>query len=260
MKIHAPLAAEPIAHLGPIIITNSMLTSVLVVALIALLAWLGTRKMKLIPGRYQSLLEMIVEFLLDLAEDTAGKRVGRKIFPLVATFFIFILAANWIGLLPGFGSSITVAALESGGHGAEEVVRVPLFRAANADLNMTAAMALLSITVVQISGVLVNGVKGYLKHLTSPAMLTPVHIISEFSHIISLAARLFGNIFGGEVLVTVMYALVPLLVPTVFLGLEVLFGFIQALIFTVLSIVYIALATSGGHDDHAETAHAAPAH
>jgi F-type H+-transporting ATPase subunit a len=88
-------------------------------------------------------------------------------------------------------------------------------------------------------------------------LLTPVHIISEFSHIISLAARLFGNIFGGEVLVTVMYALVPLLVPTVFLGLEVLFGFIQALIFTVLSIVYIALATSGGHDDHAETAHAA---
>lgn len=260
MKIHAPLAAEPIAQLGPITITNSMLTSVLVIALLALLAWLGTRKMKLIPGRYQSLLEMIVEFLLDLAEDTAGKRVGRKIFPLVATFFIFILAANWIGLLPGFGSSITVAALEGAEHGAEHAARVPLFRAANADLNMTAAMALLSITVVQISGVLVNGVKGYLKHLTSPAMLTPVHIISEFSHIISLAARLFGNIFGGEVLVTVMYGLVPILVPTVFLGLEVLFGFIQALIFTVLSIVYIALATSSEHEDHAEAAHAAPAH
>lgn len=259
MKIHAPLAAEPIAHLGPITITNSMLTSVLVVALLALLAWLGTRKMKLVPGRYQSLLEMIVEFLLDLAEDTAGKRVGRKIFPLVATFFIFILAANWIGLLPGFGSSITVAALESGGHGGREVLRVPLFRAANADLNMTAAMALLSITIVQIAGVAVNGIKGYLSHLASPPMLTPVHIISEISHIISLAARLFGNIFGGEVLVTVMYGLVPLLVPTIFLGLEVLFGFIQALIFTVLSIVYIALATSGGHDDHAEKAHA-PAH
>jgi len=260
MEIHAPLAAEPIAHLGPITITNSMLTSVLVVVLLVLAAWLGTRKMKLVPGRFQAMLEMVVEFLLNLSEDTAGKRVGRKIFPLIATFFIFILTANWMGLLPGFGSSITVAALESGGHGAEEALRVPLFRAANADLNMTVAMALLSITVVQIAGVLTNGVRGYLKHLASPPMLAPVHIISELSHIISLAARLFGNIFGGEVLVTVMYALVPILAPTIFMGLEVLFGFIQALIFTVLSVVYIALATSGDHDEHGQEAHTAPAH
>jgi F-type H+-transporting ATPase subunit a len=112
---------------------------------------------------------------------------------------------------------------------------------------MTAAMALLSITVVQFMGLMVNGVRGYLKHLATPWFLAPVHLISELSHIISLAARLFGNIFGGEVLITVMYGLVPLLVPTVFLGLEVLFGFIQALIFTVLSIVYISLATAGTH-------------
>ncbi|MGB9578591.1 MAG: F0F1 ATP synthase subunit A [Halothiobacillaceae bacterium] len=260
MKIHAPLAAETIFHLGPIPVTNSMLTSVLVVILLLVLAWLATRKMQLIPGRYQAMWEMVVEFLLDLAEDTAGKRVGRKVFPLIATFFIFILTANWMGLLPGIGPSIYIKVAESAGHGAEEIVQVPLFRAANADLNMTAAMALLSITVVQISGVLVNGVKGYIKHLASPILLTPVHIVSELSHIISLAARLFGNIFGGEVLVTVMYSLVPVVVPAVFLGLEVLFGFIQALIFTVLSIVYIALATSGDHEGHEEHAHAVPAH
>lgn len=260
MKIHAPLAAETIAHLGPIPITNSMLTSVLVMALLLVLAWLATRKMQLVPGRYQALWEIVVEFLLDLSEDTAGKRVGRKVFPLIATFFIFILTANWLGLLPGVGPSIYVKVAESAGHGAEEIVHVPLFRAANADLNMTAAMALLSITVVQISGILVNGVKGYLKHLATPPLLAPVHIVSELSHIISLAARLFGNIFGGEVLVTVMYALVPVVVPAVFLGLEVLFGFIQALIFSVLSIVYIALATAGDHEEHGEQAHAAPAH
>ncbi|MBC7259381.1 MAG: F0F1 ATP synthase subunit A [Chloroflexi bacterium] len=260
MKIHAPLAAETIAHLGPIPITNSMLTSVLVMALLLVLAWLATRKMQLVPGRYQALWEMVVEFLLDLSEDTAGKRVGRKVFPLIATFFIFILTANWMGLLPGIGPSIYVKVAESAGHGAEEIVHVPLFRAANADLNMTVAMALLSITVVQISGILVNGIKGYLKHLATPPLLAPVHIVSELSHIISLAARLFGNIFGGEVLVTVMYALVPVVVPAVFLGLEVLFGFIQALIFTVLSIVYIALATAGDHEEHGEQAHAAPAH
>ncbi|GAB4405190.1 MAG: F0F1 ATP synthase subunit A [Anaerolineales bacterium] len=256
MKIHAPLAAETIFHLGPIPVTNSMLTSVLVVILLLVLAWLATRKMQLIPGRYQAMWEMVVEFLLDLSVDTAGKKVGRIVFPLIATFFIFILTANWMGLLPGIGPSIYVEVAEAAEHGTE-IVHVPLFRAANADLNMTAAMALLSITIVQIAGVAVNGVKGYLKHLASPILLTPVHIVSELSHIISLAARLFGNIFGGEVLVTVMYSLVPVVVPAVFLGLEVLFGFIQALIFSVLSIVYIALATAGGHEENGEQAHAA---
>lgn len=261
MKIHAPLAAETLFHLGPIAITNSMLTSVLVVVLLLVLARLATRKMQRIPGRYQAMWEMIVEFLLDLSVDTAGKRVGRKVFPLIATFFIFILTANWMGLLPGVGPAIYIKEVaKSAGHGAGEVVHVPLFRAANADLNMTAAMALLSITVVQIAGVAVNGVKGYLKHLATPPLLAPVHIIGELSHIVSLSARLFGNIFGGEVMITVMYALVPLVLPTVFLGLEVLFGFIQALIFTVLSIVYMALATSGHHEEHREHAHAAPAH
>lgn len=260
MKIHAPLAAETIAHLGPIAITNSMLTSVLVVVFLLVAAWLATRRMSLIPGRYQALWEIIVEFLLDLSVDTAGKKVGRKVFPLIATFFIFILTANWLGLFPGIGPSIYVKVAESAGHGSAEIAHVPLFRAANADLNMTAAMALLSITVVQIAGVAANGIKGYLKHLASPPLLAPVHIVSELSHIISLAARLFGNIFGGEVLVTVMYALVPVVVPAVFLGLEVLFGFIQALIFTVLSIVYIALATAGGHEEHEGQAHTAPAH
>lgn len=259
MKIHAPLAAETIFHLGPIPVTNSMLTSVLVVILLLVLAWLATRKMQLIPGRYQAMWEMVVEFLLDLSVDTAGKKVGRVVFPLIATFFIFILVANWMGLLPGIGPSIYVEVAEAAEHGTE-IAHVPLFRAANADLNMTAAMALLSITVVQIAGIAVNGIKGYLKHLASPPMLAPVHIISELSHIISLSARLFGNIFGGEVLVTVMYSLVPFVLPAVFLGLEVLFGFIQALIFTVLSIVYMALATSGDHEEHGEQVQVAHAH
>ncbi len=249
MEIHAPLAAEPIAQIGPLVITNAMFTTVVVIVILCILAWLGTRKMQLVPGRYQSMLEMVVEFLLDLSVSTAGKEVGRKVFPLIATFFIFILVANWMGLMPGVGS-ITVASLEAAGRHGEHAAKVPLLRPATSDLNMTAAMALLAITVVQFMGIVVNGVKGYLKHLATPAFLLPVHILSEVSHIVSLAARLFGNIFGGEVLVVVMYALVPILVPTVFLGLEVLFGFIQALIFSVLSIVYIALATANHHEEH----------
>jgi len=259
MNIQAPLAPEPIAQLGPIVITNSMFTAVVVMVILCILAWLGTRKMQLVPGRYQSMLEMALQFLLDLSESTAGKRVGRKIFPLIATFFIFILMANWIGLMPGFGS-IEVAPLHAASQAAEHVEKVPLLRSVNSDLNMTAAMALLSITVVQVLGVVYSGVKGYLKHLATPVFLLPVHILSEISHVISLAARLFGNIFGGEVLLVVMYALVPLLVPTVFLGLEVLFGFIQALIFTVLSVVYIALATTHAPDGHEAEPKAVAAH
>lgn len=244
MHISAPLASEPIAHLGPLTITNSMVTSLFVIVLLCIVAYLGTRRMQVVPGRLQALLEMVVEFLLNLSTDTAGQKAGRKVFPLVATFFIFILAANWMGLLPGFGS---IKVLSPEGH-----EYVPLLRAANSDLNMTAAMALISITTVQVLGVVYNGVLGYIKHLATPIFLLPVHILSEVSHIISLAARLFGNIFGGEVLMLVMYSLVPVLVPTVFAGLEALFGFIQALIFTVLSVVYMALAVGGEHGEAAE--------
>ena len=252
MHISAPLAPEPIAHLGPLTITNSMLTSLFVIVLLCIAAYLGTRKMKIVPGRFQALLEATVEFLYDLAVDTVGRKVGRKVFPLVATFFIFILVANWIGLMPGFGS---IKVLSPEGH-----EYVPLLRAANSDLNMTAAMALISIVTVQVLGVAYNGVLGYIKHLATPWFLLPIHLLSEVSHIISLAARLFGNIFGGEVLMLVMYSLVPILVPTVFAGLEALFGFIQALIFTTLSIVYMALVVGGEEHGDALTGQASAAH
>jgi F-type H+-transporting ATPase subunit a len=97
-----------------------------------------------------------------------------------------------------------------------------------------------------------NGLRGYLKELSTPLLLTPIHLIGELSHVISLSARLFGNIFGGEVLLAVMFALVPYFIPVIFMGLEMFFGFIQALIFSVLTIVYISLAASGhGSEEHA---------
>ncbi len=238
MGIEISMAPEPIFHVAGLGITNSMFTTVLVMALLVLVSYLGTRRMSLIPdSRLQNLLEWVVEFLRDLSENTAGKKVGRKVFPLIATLFIFILSANWIGLLPGFGS---IYVLEHGGR------QVPLLRAANSDMNTTAAMALVSVTVVQVIGFTINGFRGYIKELTTPLYLTPIHLIGELSHIISLTARLFGNVFGGEVLMVVMYSLVPYVVPVVFLGLEAFFGFIQALIFTVLTTVYITLAAGHG--------------
>lgn len=262
---------------GNIHFTNSMLQTILVVLGIALFFFLATRKMSLVPKGLQNFGEAIVELLLGITEGTAGKRVGRRIFPLVASLFIFILVANYSGLLPGVGTiggcqRHEVVATAEGGEGGEGVATeaeatgglptpnstgvckegtefVPFFRAPNADLNMTLAMALLTVGVVQFAGIAAHGVGGYLKELATPAFLTPIHVIGEISRIISLSFRLFGNIFGGEVLVTVMYALLGGIwigfATFIFLGVELLFGLIQALIFSILTLVFISTAVAG---------------
>ncbi len=150
------------------------------------------------------------------------------------------------------------------GHGGE--VHVPIMRPPTADLNMTLALSTITFITVQIMGVRAHGVGGRLKHMAQPPMLAPIifpiEVVSEFSRIISLAARLFGNVFAGEVLLGVAYAIaesvkiavVPLLFPVMFLGLETLFGTIQALVFALLTLIYIFLASAGGHDDHEEHA------
>lgn len=239
MQIHASMAAGVLFHVGPFAVTNTMFTAWVVMALLVIVSILATRRMSLVPeSRLQNLAEMIVEFVLDLTERTAGAKVGRLVFPLIATLFIFILSANWFGVVPGVGT-ITLTDPHHPEHS------VPILRAATSDFNMTAAMALIAVVTVQVVGVAFNGVRGYLKELSTPLLLTPIHIIGELSHVISLSARLFGNIFGGEILLVVMFALIPYFVPAVFMGLELFFGFIQALIFTVLTVVYISLAASG---------------
>lgn len=322
MEVHVELAAETLFHLGPVPVTNSMLTMFIVMGVILLVGWLLARKASIVPGRAQGAFEGVIEFLLNLVEATAGKRAGRRIFPLVGALFIFILVANYSGLLPGVGTigfyethaieegiqesdeEVTVpdadvvpdltqdeeaeeeTATEAGavvgetgeeeladeeGHG-EERVLVPYFRAPNADLNMTLAMALLTFTVVQIAGISAHGVAGRIKHMADPPFLFPIEVISEFSRIISLSARLFGNVFAGEVLLAVMYALgaairiavIPFAFPVIFLGLELLFGAIQALVFALLTLIYITLATAGGHSEadhvHDEETHTEGAH
>ena len=306
MEVHVELAAETLFHLGPIPVTNSMLTMFIVMALILIVGSLLAHRAKNVPRRAQGAFELIVEFLLGLVEGTAGKRAGRRIFPLIAAIFIFIIFANYSGLLPGVGtigywheeSAIETSQVQSEGvtqtgtgvdaakdettSGTEAInvdtdaettakeherVLVPFFRSPNADLNMTLAMALLTFTVVQVAGISAHGVRGRLKHMADPPFLFPIEIVSELSRIVSLTARLFGNIFAGEVLLAVMFAMaaairvaiIPLAVPVVFLGLELLFGAIQALVFALLTLIYITLATAGGHDDHethAEGAHA----
>ncbi len=256
-------------------ITNSFLTMLLVMLFLIVVGSIIARRAQLVPGRFQSVFEMVVEFLLGLVEGTAGKRLGRRIFPLIGGLFIFIIVANYTGLLPGIG---TIGLKETGGHalvaaaeGAAEVEHgkvalVPLFRPPSADLNMTLAMALISYVAFQIAGLSAHGLWGRIKHMANPPFLLPIEIISELSRIVSLSFRLFGNIFAGETLLTVMYGIanaikisvIGLVIPVIFLYLEVLFGFIQALIFAVLTLIYIALAAADGHghEEHGEAEHA----
>jgi F-type H+-transporting ATPase subunit a len=272
--------AETLFDLGPIHFTNSMLMTLIVIAAITFFFWWNTRNISLVPGRGQNFVEMIVEFLVNLVEGTAGKRTGRLIFPLVATLFIFIITSNYSGLLPGVGSigncepehavaaegtaSEAPSTAPAEGTGTKKDPHlvicpegkefVPFFRSPDADLNTTLAMALITVVVVQVLSIRAHGVGGWLKEFATPAFLTPIHIIGEFSRIISLSARLFGNIFGGEVLLAVMYFLFGSIFAgagvIIFLGLELLFGAIQALVFAFLTTVYISIAVAGHGDSH----------
>ncbi|HEV2127478.1 MAG TPA: F0F1 ATP synthase subunit A [Thermomicrobiales bacterium] len=304
MEVHVEIAAETLFEIGPVAVTNSMLTMFMVMAAILVVFSLIARKASMIPGRGQGVIELIIEFLLGLVEGTAGRRVGRRIFPLIAGIFIFILFANFSGLLPGVGTIVyehheevahveeavdpdegeladpsadEVTEAETEAEGAEHATgsvavetdvdeaeeeeahgsAIPVLRPPTADLNMTLAMSLLTFIVVQVAGISAHGVVGRIKHMGDPPFIFPIEVISEFSRIVSLAARLFGNVFAGEVLLAVMYslanaikiAIIPVVFPVVFIGLEVLFGTIQALVFALLTLIYIALATAG-HDEH----------
>lgn len=257
---HISLAAEKLFQVGPLVVTNSMLMMFLGMAFVLIFFGRAAARGQLVPRqRWQNLAETIVEGLLNLVESVAGKRVGRQIFPLVAALFLFILTANWmsLALLPLVG---TIGFWEES-HG--EQIFVPFLRPANADLNMTIAMALIAFITIQVFSVRNHKITGWLKELASPPLLTPVHIIGELSRILSLSARLFGNIFGGEVFLVVTFFLFPIVVPLVTIGLEIFFGFIQAVLFSVLTLVYVSVAAAGhgGHDEHehGQDEHHAPA-
>lgn len=306
---HISIAAEELFKIGPLPITNSFLTTLVVMALLIIGGALIARRMTEIPGRGQGAAEFIVEYLFNLSTLAGGKKLGRQVFPLMAGIFIFIFTANVVGLLPGVGTIGTyhkeeashsgdtsaatgqIAALDgvviaqdgsdnaeitSGQHqeaapidqaSAGKEVLVPFVRAPNADLNMTLAMALISFTTFQVMGLrLSGGIGNRLRHMAPgpralAPVLFPIEVITELSRLVSLTARLFGNVFAGEVVLALMYTIanglryfvIPFLFPIAFIGLELLFGFIQATVFALLTVIYINLA-GGGHtdDDHDE--------
>lgn len=223
-------------------VTNGIFTAWVVIAILVLCAFLSTRKMRMQPSGAQNMWELIVELWLGIAVQTMGTRRGRRFMPLVATAFLFILFSNWFGTLP-IGYLIA-----RNPHGEE----VPVFRSANSDLNVTASMAIMMILIAEFFELRSLGLGGYLKGLFLP---NPMRWLEIFTRPLSLAFRLFGNIFAGEVLLATMLSIAPF-VLFIFIGLELFVGVIQALIFSMLSLVFLSIATvhedahAGGHESH----------
>ncbi len=238
-----PLAPEVIFHIGPLGVTNSILYTYLVMVVLVALAMVCTRRLREVPAArsWQTFAEVVVGTLLNLAEGAVGRERARQIFPLLATLFIFILTANWFSLFPLIGPFYVQ----------EHGEKIPLFRAVNADWSTTLAMALVTFVVTEFWGLRYRA-KEHLMHFVKPLGVGQIELVSEFVRILSLSVRLFGNLFAGEVLVTVMTNLIPLVVPAVFLLLETLFGFIQATVFTVLCLAYFTLNTTSHHVEHDE--------
>ncbi|HET6650115.1 MAG TPA: F0F1 ATP synthase subunit A [Candidatus Limnocylindria bacterium] len=249
--IHVAIEAETLFKIGPLSFTNSMVGALLASVLLLLAAWYITRRSALVPGRLQSALELPVELMTGIVAGSSSR--WRGYVALILGFFLMILVANWIGLLPGVGT-IGITHVDEAGHEA----MIPLVRPASADLNFTLGLAIVSFVMFVYWGIKANGAGGYVKELMgeplymAPLML-PINLISELSRLISLSMRLFGNVFAGEVLLATMIALAPILVPAVFLGLEALFGFVQALVFALLAMTYIGTAIAEHHagGDHA---------
>jgi len=231
------------AGLGQLIITNSMVMMIVVMAILLSVGLMVKRTVSLVPGTIQNIAEMIIEFIDGMIEPALGP-YARSRFPIVASFFIFILFSNWMSLLPFVG---TVGYM--GEHHGKEVL-IPYIRPATADLNMTLALAFAAFVLIHSSGIGSHGLIGHFKAMAQSSwLLAPIFLLIEVFVIVSLSFRLFGNLFAGEVLLGLAGWAFPL-VGVVFLMLEVIFGLIQAIIFTMLTLSFASVAIGDVEGHH----------
>lgn len=252
---HIEIAAEKLFTIDGFVITNTLITSWVVMVLLIAAALLVYRRLAPVPGGAQNLFEFFVEQCLGLMQNVLGSReTAEKYFPLVGTIFLFILTSNWLGILPGVGS---VGFFERvAGH---EAKFVPLFRSAASDLNMTLALATITVFLIHVMAVGALGIKEHAAKFFSfkgpiEFFVGLLELVSECAKIISFSFRLFGNIFAGEVLLIIVGFLAPFGGPIPFLMLEVFVGFVQALVFAMLTVVFISIAVSH-HGGDTEVAH-----
>jgi F-type H+-transporting ATPase subunit a len=251
-------------------ITNTLLCTWITIFILLALFFAATRRKDMVPRGIQNFMEWGVELLRGLAESVAGKKNGRRFFPLVATFFLFIIIANLLDLVPGVDSIGTIEPhkLPEGTEpslfllGDASNAIIPWIRPATTDLNLTLGMALIAIITAQCFGFFSLGIGEHTsKYFNFKALgklsfvgfieffVGLLELVGEISRVLSLAFRLFGNIFAGSIVLAVFAFLLPVFANIVFLPFELLVAFIQAFVFSLLTLIYLQLAVIS-HNHH----------
>lgn len=276
---HVSIAAESVGTMLGVPITNSFVTSYVVIAILVVISLVLTSRQSLRPSNIQLIGEMLIEGLYNFYRSIIGDKHIKTVFPILASIFIYVMIANWIGFFPGVG---TIGFYESKSESNQEIVGnhasvseentkspeaevsstkareehkklVPFFRGPTADLNVTLSLAICTMIFVQYFGLKTLGLSYLSKffNFQSPIFFFVgiLELVSDLSKIVSFSFRLFGNIFAGEVLLAVMSFLVPFFVPAPFYGLEVFVGMVQALVFSMLACVFMNVAVA--HGEHA---------
>lgn len=241
------LAAEKVTELFGIPITNTLITSWLTIALLAIIAILVGRRVKIIPGKLQLMFEEMFSWVINfMAETLEDRKLAEKFFPLIMSMFLFILFGNLLGLFPGIGS-ITIIK-EVHGH----IENIALFHPINTDLNVTLAMTIIAFLVIEISGVVILGALKYGSKFVNfksviGFLVGIIELFSEIARLISFSFRLFGNMFAGKTLILVVMFFVPYILPVPLMLFEAFVGFIQAAIFALLTLFFIKIAIAEPH-------------
>ncbi len=244
------LAPDIITHIGQFPITNTLLMAWLVMSTLIIIGYFATTHLSLRPGKLQNATEFILETMYDLC-TSVSPTYGRTFLPIVVTFFLFIITANWFGLVPGLN------AIGLNMHVADKIEFIPLFRSAASDLNTTLAFALISVVLTQYFGIRFKGLYGYIRHffhnplhggiafvllgLFIGVFVGMLEVVSEFVKVVSLSFRLFGNVYAGEVVIHTISGLSSYIAPVPFLLLETIVGAVQAVVFALLSLVFFSI-------------------
>jgi F-type H+-transporting ATPase subunit a len=278
---------DTIFYIGPLPVTNTLLCTWLSIIVLVALFFAGTRRRDMIPSGVQNFVEWMVELLLGLVQGVSGKVKGKKFFPLVATFFLFILVSNMLDVIPGVDTIGTIDhdAIRAAHITSQPVLGfllfgnlsdmlIPWIRPATSDLNLNFAMALIAVITAQAFGFYTLGplehiskfinVKLFFKSLIKldfqgmfqgfiEFFVGILELIGEVARIVSLAFRLFGNIFAGSAVLAVFAFLLPFVADIIFIPFEIFVAFVQALVFTLLSLVYLEIATTGHSHADEET-------
>jgi len=272
---------EVIFYIGPLPVTNTLLCTWISILILVVFFFFATRRRALVPSGIQNVAEYLIEYLLGLVEGVSGKEKGRRFFPLVGTLFIFIITCNLLDVIPGVDTvgTLNTAAVQAAHITSKPVLgfllfgdlsnlMVPWIRPATTDLNLNFAMSLTVVVTCQVIGFTTLGPIEHLgkyinlrtffrslRKLDFAGMFQGIieffvgiiDIISELSRILSLSFRLFGNIFAGSAVLAVFAFILPFISDVVFIPFELFIAFVQALVFSLLTLVYLEMATTSEH-------------